>query len=189
MKPVSMLSAVVLAMAAASASAATDSGLAGRDPGLQGKGQLTVSSSAFAANGAIPAKYTSDGPGLSPPLSWRGAPAGAKSFAVVVEDPDAPTPQPFIHWMIWNIPASASGLAEGKPPAGVRQGKLMYVGKVGYMGPAPPPGGPHHYHFQVFALDRAIDAPEGAERPALVQAMRGHVLASGELTGLYQSKR
>ena len=188
MRSVSILAAAAVAVAAGAALADTASGLAIRDPALQAKAQLKVSASAFAPGGPIPLKYTSYGESLSPPVSWSGAPKGTRSFALIIEDPDASTPQPFIHWMIWNIPGAATGLAEGKLPDGARQGKLMYVGKVGYMGPRPPPGGPHHYHVQVFALDQAPDAADGAERPALLAALKGHVLASGETVGVYQKQ-
>ena len=189
MRSVSILAAAAVAVAAGAALADTASGLAIRDAGLHGKGQLKVTSAAFAAGGAIPVKYTSYGQSISPPVSWSGAPRGTRSVALIIEDPDASTPQPFIHWMIWNIPGSVSGLAEGKLPDGGRQGKLMYVGKVGYFGPRPPAGGAHHYHVQVFALDQAPDAADGAERAALVAAMKGHVLASGETVGVYQNQQ
>jgi Raf kinase inhibitor-like YbhB/YbcL family protein len=170
---------------AGSSHAASVSGLAISDAGLKGSKSLSVSSSAFPGD-AIPEVYTSYGQGVSPALTWGKGPYGTRSFAVIVEDPDAPMPTPFVHWMVWNIPASAQGFAKGGPPAGSRQGKLMFVGKVGYMGPRPPPGGPHHYHFQVFALDRALELADGAERAELVEAMKGHVLASGELIATFQ---
>jgi len=184
-----LLAALALTAVAGSACAASDSGLAIADPGLTAPGKLKVSSPAIAPGGAVPVRYTADGEGVSPPLAWTGAPSGAKSVALIVEDPDAPLPQPFVHWMVWDIPAGTASIAEGSAPAGAHQGKLMFVGKVGYMGPKPPPGGPHHYHFQVFALDRPVGLADGAERAALVGAMKGHVLASGELVGTYQHKQ
>ena len=183
-----VLAALALTAMAGSACAGSDKDLAINDPGLKAGARLKVTSSAIAPGGAIPQRYSAYGQSVSPPLAWSGAPAGTRSFALIIEDPDAPTPQPFIHWMAWDIPAGTASIAEGSVPAGARQGKLMYVSKVGYMGPRPPPGGPHHYHIQLFALDRPLGLPDGAERPALVDAMKGHVLASGELVGTYQQK-
>ena len=147
------------------------------------------SASRIGPGGTIPLRFTSYGQGVSPPLAWSGAPGATRAFALIIEDPDAPTPQPFIHWMVWDIPAGTASIAEGTVPPGARQGKLMYVGKVGYMGPRPPPGGPHHYHIQLFALDRPAGLPDGADRAALIRAMKGHVLASGELVATYQHKQ
>lgn len=180
----SVFAAVVASTAPARA--ASIAGLASADPGLKGRGTLAVSSPRIAAGGAIPDVYSSYGPSVSPPLVWSKGPPGARSYALIVEDPDAPMPTPFVHWMVWNLPAGVTTLAEGAVPAGARQGKLMFVGKTGYMGPRPPAGGPHHYHFQVFALDRMLDLPDGAERPQLADAMKGHVLASGELIATFQ---
>jgi Raf kinase inhibitor-like YbhB/YbcL family protein len=185
MKLVVALSALALAFTVP-AHAASISGLAVADPGLKGKGTLAVSSPRIAAGGAIPDVYSAYGPSVSPPLGWSKGPAGTRGYALIIEDPDAPMPTPFVHWMVWNLPAGVTSLAEGAPPAGARQGKLMFVGKTGYMGPRPPAGGPHHYHFQVFALDRMLDLADGAERPQLAGAMKGHVLASGELIATFQ---
>ncbi len=187
MKLAAAFSALALAAGlAVPALAASISGLATADPGLKGTGVLAVSSPRIAAGGAIPEVYSSYGASTSPPVAWSKGPAGTRSYALIIEDPDAPTPTPFVHWMVWNLPAGATSLAEGAAPAGARQGKLMFVGKIGYMGPRPPAGGPHHYHIQVFALDRALDLPDGAERPQLGDAMKGHVLASGELIATFQ---
>jgi len=187
MKLVALVAALGTAwLAATSACAATNAGLAIADPGLKGAKALTVSSPAIAVNGSIPQAYSAYGKGVSPPLAWGKGPYGTRSFAVIVEDPDAPIAVPFVHWMVWNIPAGTTSLAEGAVPPGARQGKLMFVGTVGYMGPRPPDPSPHHYHFQVFALDAVPDLPAGAERAALAAAMKGHVLASGELVATYQ---
>jgi Raf kinase inhibitor-like YbhB/YbcL family protein len=184
-----LLAALALAALAGSAQAGSDKDLAIRDPGLKAAVRLKVSSPAIAPGGAIAQRFTSYGQGVSPPLVWSGAPAATRAFALIIEDPDAPTPQPFVHWLVWDIPARTASIAEGTVPAGARQGRLMYVGKVGYVGPRPPPGGPHHYHIQVFALDQATGLPDGADRAALARAMRGHVLASGELVATYQHKQ
>ena len=178
----------VAALAASRACAATTAGLAIADPGLKAAQVLKVSSQKIPPGGPIPQAYSADGQGVSPPLAWSKGPFGSRSFALIVEDPDAPLPTPFVHWMVWNIPAGVTAASQGAVPAGAVQGKLMFVGTVGYMGPRPPDASPHHYHFQVFALDRTIDLPAGAERPALVEAMKGHVLASGELVAAYQKQ-
>lgn len=184
-----LLAALALATLAGSAQAGSDKDLAIHDPGLKAAARLRVTSPAIAPGGAIPQRFTADGQGVSPPLAWTVAPAATRAFALIIEDPDAPTPQPFVHWMVWDIPARTASVPEGTVPAGARQGKLMYVGKVGYMGPRPPSGGPHHYHFQIFALDRPIGLADGADRAALTGAMKGHVLASGELVATYQHKQ
>ncbi len=155
-------------------------------PGLAASGRLQVTSSAFAAGGSIPSIYSSYDKSVSPPLAWRGLPPGTASVAVVLEDPDAATPAPFNHWLVWNIPPAAPGLAKGSIPGGARQGKLAYVGTVGYMGPKPPAGPAHHYHFEVFALDRSLDLAEGSGLSDLTRAMLGHVLASGEIVATFQ---
>jgi Raf kinase inhibitor-like YbhB/YbcL family protein len=189
MKPLALLTTIILAAGMAGAvGAATTAGLAINDPGAAAAKKLAVTSPKIASGGAIAEMYSAYGQSVSPPLHWGKGPYGTRSFALIVEDPDAPMPTPFTHWMVWNLPASTTSVAEGAVPAGARQGKLMFVGKVGYMGPRPPAGGPHHYHFQVFALDQALDLPDGAERPALMAAIKGHVLASGELVGTYQKQ-
>lgn len=155
--------------------------------------QLNVSSSAFANGAMMPQKYSEYADGVSPPLSW-GAVAGARSYAVIAEDPDAPN-KPFVHWLAWNIPPMVTMLPEGvqeqprlTEPEGVLQGKTTR-GSVGYMGPKPPPGDPaHRYHFQVFALDTMLDVPFGADRDQLLAAMKGHVIGKGEVMGKYAQK-
>jgi Raf kinase inhibitor-like YbhB/YbcL family protein len=164
-------------------------------PESGGGGKLAVRSAAFANGAMMAAKYSEYADGVSPPLSWSTV-QGAKSYAVILEDPDAPQ-KPFVHWLAWNIPASVTGLPEGvqeqprlTEPDGVLQGRTTR-GSIGYYGPRPPVGEPaHHYHFQVFALDTVLSVPFGADRDALLKAVQGHVLAKGELTGLYtQSKK
>jgi Raf kinase inhibitor-like YbhB/YbcL family protein len=149
---------------------------------------MKLTSGAFQEGATIPAKHTADGPNLSPPLSWSGAPGNTKSFALVCEDPDAPRGT-WIHWVVYNLPADAQELAEGVSTdltlaGGARQGKNDF-GKIGYGGPAPPPGKPHRYFFRVFALDQLLDLPEKANRAQLEAAMKGHLLASGQLMGKY----
>ncbi len=147
-----------------------------------------VTSPAFAAGAAIPLRHSAYGDGLSPALSWSGLPAETRSVALMMEDPDARSARPYVHWLAWNIDPAAGGVPEGvtaeNRPAGLRQGRNTR-GRTGYFGPRPPGSQPHHYHFQLFALDAPLDLADGAGREALLAAMRGHVIASGELVGLF----
>lgn len=155
---------------------------------------LKVGSGGFAAGAAMPAKYSEYADGVSPPLAWSAVP-GAKSYALIMEDPDAPQ-KPFVHWLAWNIPASVTSLPEGvqeqprlTEPDGVLQGRTTR-GSTGYYGPRPPVGDPaHHYHFQVFALDTVLALPFGADRDQLVKAIEGHVLAKGVVVGRYAQQQ
>jgi Raf kinase inhibitor-like YbhB/YbcL family protein len=164
-------------------------------PQTQTQGKLAVNSSSFAKGGAIPMKYTEYADGVSPALSWSPVP-NAKSYAIVMEDPDAKPVTPFVHWLVWNIPANITSLPEGvqeqprlTEPEGVLQGRTTR-GSMGWTGPRPPAGDPaHHYHFQVYALDTVLDVAWGAERDQLLDAMKGHVLAKGELVGTYAQKQ
>jgi Raf kinase inhibitor-like YbhB/YbcL family protein len=154
---------------------------------------LTVHSTAFASGQPIPRRHSGDGEDLSPPLSWSGVPASARELALIVDDPDAPTPEPWVHWVIYKIPVTTEGLAEGVPPvphAGspptALQGKNSW-GSVGYRGPAPPKGhGVHRYFFKLYALDKTLDVPEGLDKPSLLKAMKGHIVAEGELMGTFE---
>lgn len=153
-------------------------------------GSLVLKSSAFAHQGAIPSKYTCDGEDISPPLEWSGAPADTKSFALIVDDPDAPIGT-FNHWILFNIPAGVNQLAEGISRQdtladGSRQGKTSWR-KVGYGGPCPP-SGTHRYFFTLYALDIMLDLPAGASKEQVLQAMSGHILAKGELMGTYKRR-
>ena len=164
-------------------------------PQTQARGALTVSASGFARGGEIPARYSEYADGVAPPLSWTAVP-NAKSYAIIMEDPDAKPVTPVVHWLAWNIPATLTRLPEGlqeqprlTDPDGVLQGRTTH-GSTGWYGPHPPVGDkPHHYHFQVYALDRMLDVPWGAERDQLLEAMQGHVLAKGELVGTYAQKQ
>lgn len=148
-----------------------------------------IASPAFPANGPIPQRYTCKGSNAgSPPLAWKGVPAGAKTLALIVKDPDAPRGT-FIHWVIYNLPAAASGLEAGVPPAaklanGALQGNNT-LGNIGYMGPCPPPGPAHHYHFYLMALDTALDLQPGATAEQVEAASRGHVKGKAELVGTF----
>jgi len=158
---------------------------------------LNVQSSAFPPDGPIPDRFSDYFGKVSPPLTWSPLPPEAKSVAVVVEDPDAPRPnKPFLHWLAYNLPTSATALPEDVPkrgrldePAGALQGKNG-SGTVGYFGPRPPPGhGPHHYHFQVFAMDCTLDLGPGATRKQLLDAMSGHVVSRGRVMGTYEKPK
>ena len=167
--------------------AGTADQLAIANPALKGKTALKVSSPAFAAGAAIPEDFSAYGKNGSPPLRWGKGPYGTRSFALVLEDPDAPMASPFVHWITWNIPAGATAFDAGQTPPGAVQGK-MGAGRLGYFGPRPPAGPAHHYHFQVFALDQTPGLTSDADLKALETAMAGHVLASGELVATYQKK-
>lgn len=152
---------------------------------------IQITSAAFADGQPIPAKYTADGLDISPPLAWTNAPAGAKSFALITDDPDAPKGT-WVHWVIYDLPPTATTLAENTPnspqlPDGTKQG-LNSFKKIGYNGPAPPPGKVHHYFFKIYALDAALDLQPGATKADLLNATDGHVLAQGQLVGTYQRK-
>jgi Raf kinase inhibitor-like YbhB/YbcL family protein len=124
---------------------------------------FTITSTAFGNGQKIPTQYTGDGKDVSPSLSWNNTPSGTKEFALICDDPDAPTPEPWVHWVIYGIPVNLTSLPEGVPPiqkpaapTGAAQGKNSWKNAVGYRGPAPPPGhGTHHYHFR---LSRSIAA-------------------------------
>jgi Raf kinase inhibitor-like YbhB/YbcL family protein len=150
--------------------------------------KFAVASPAFAAGGAIPLRHSAYGDGLSPALTWSGLPAETRSVALMMEDPDARSTRPFVHWLAWNVDPALGGLPEGVTadvrPAGMSQGRNSRGG-LGYFGPRPPGSLPHHYHFQLFALDAPLRLAEGADREALLAAMRGHVVAKGELVGLF----
>lgn len=155
--------------------------------------KLTLSSTAFQAGEPIPAKYTGEGADVSPNLAWSDVPSGTAELALIVDDPDAPSAEPWVHWVIYKIPGQATGLKEGVPradtvadPAGAVQGKNSWS-TVGYRGPMPPPGhGTHHYHFKLYALDKALSAPVGLTKAKLLDALRGRILAQGELIGTYK---
>ena len=148
-----------------------------------------LSSPAFRDGERIPTQHTCDGADLSPPLSWTTPPTGTKALALTVDDPDAPTGN-WVHWVVYNLPSTTQGLSANVPkeptlPDGALQG-LNDFGRVGYGGPCPPPGTPHHYLFTLYALDGQISLPPRATKAQLEQRMKGHVLSHTRLTGLYQ---
>jgi len=149
---------------------------------------FALKATAFTDGGGIPKKYTCDGADVSPALNWNNAPAGTQSFALIADDPDAPVGT-WTHWIIWNIPASATALPESVPKVGdaadgARQGRNDFK-RIGYGGPCPPPGKPHRYFFKLYALDARLDVKAGAGRNDLERAMKGHVLSQTELMGTY----
>ena len=164
--------------------------LAGSPAGAQAaSAEMLVESAAFKAGQAIPARFSCEGRNTSPALTWADIPSGTKTFAVLVDDPDAPGGD-WIHWVFYNLPASLSGLPEGiakkeKPSGGGVQGRNSFE-KTGYDGPCPPPGSPHHYYFHVYALDTDLKLAVPADANALKSAMQGHILGEGELMGTFQ---
>jgi Raf kinase inhibitor-like YbhB/YbcL family protein len=151
---------------------------------------VELKSAAFQAGDLIPAKYTCDGEDMSPPLNWSDPPAGTQSFALISDDPDAPVGT-WVHWVIWNIPASARALDENLPktaslPNGVRQGTTDFR-RVGYGGPCPP-SGTHRYFFKLYALDTTLTLPASTTKKDLEKAMHGHILGQPELMGKYRRR-
>jgi len=157
-----------------------------------GETAMEIESSAFVHEGGIPARYTCEGDDVSPPLAWRGVPAGTKSLALIVDDPDAPDPaaprMTWVHWVLYNMPATASGLPEAVAntdlPPGTRAGTSDFR-RTEWGGPCPPIGR-HRYFHKLYALDTGLQLPPGARKPDVEQAMRGHVLAEAVLVGTYQ---
>ena len=145
--------------------------------------------SAFPEGATIPQRYTCEGQDISPAIEWSGPPAQAKSFALILDDPDAPSGT-FTHWVVYNIPAATHTLAEGFRPAGGSATGVNDFGKTGYGGPCPPRGhGPHRYNFKLFALDvPSLDLRAGAKRSDVDRALRGHVVEQATYTGRYERK-
>jgi len=149
---------------------------------------ISVSSSAFQEGGMIPMKYTCDGDDISPPLQWAEIPEGTKSIALICDDPDAPMGT-WVHWVTWNIPSPVCDLAEGVSPRpelpdGSRQG-ISDFGRPGYGGPCPP-SGTHRYYFTIYALDTMLNLPASTRKADLIKAVKGHILAQGQLMGRYR---
>ncbi|MCX6357731.1 MAG: YbhB/YbcL family Raf kinase inhibitor-like protein [Candidatus Aureabacteria bacterium] len=152
---------------------------------------ITVTSPTFREGGMIPSAHTCDGRDSSPPLEWSGIPAGTKALALVCDDPDAPAGT-WVHWVLYNIPADRRSLPGGQPTAetlagGAGQG-VNDFGRFGYGGPCPP-SGTHRYYFKLYALDARLDLAGRVTKAALLDAMKGHVLADGALMGRYARRR
>jgi len=150
--------------------------------------ELKVTSSAFKEGEMIPKKYTCDDRDVSPPLAWGQTPPGTKSAALICDDPDAPMGT-WVHWVLFNVPAGTHELPENVAPEktlafGERQGKNSW-GKIGYGGPCPP-GGTHRYYFKLYALDTVLNLESGSTKAQLLAAMKGHILAEGQLMGKYK---
>jgi Raf kinase inhibitor-like YbhB/YbcL family protein len=154
----------------------------------EGEMTLSLSSPVFQEGEDIPITYTCDGQDISPPLTWGEPPSETQSFALIMDDPDAPGGV-FTHWLLFNLPADSRDLPEAVPPHnelenGALQGKNS-LGNIGYGGPCPPSGSAHHYRFTIYALDQALDLMAGASRKQVIDAITGHILARGQLTGMY----
>jgi Raf kinase inhibitor-like YbhB/YbcL family protein len=148
-----------------------------------------LTTSAFENGAMIPKEFTCDGPDISPPLTWTEPPRGTKSFALIVDDPDAPSGT-WVHWVLYEVPADTHELSEGvrrdrQLSNGALQGRNDF-GKIGYNGPCPPKGGPHRYFFKLYALDARTNLKAGASKGDLERAMKGHILAQTEIIGRFR---
>src|SRR5262245_31006044 len=154
--------------------------------------QFTLTSSAFSHQGSVPQRYTCEGDDISPPLEWSGAPAGTRSFVLIVDDPDAPDPRAprmtWVHWVLYNLPAAAKALPEGVKgdalPAGTKEGRNDWK-RTGYGGPCPPIGR-HRYFHKLYALDTLLPDLGVPSKPNLERAMKGHTLAQAEVLATYE---
>lgn len=161
---------------------------------------MNVTSSAMEEGAKIDPRFTEEGLDVSPPLAWSDVPGETKSFALICDDPDAPSPRnprpdPWVHWILFNIPADCRELPEGvardgapSQVPGATQGANSWPSdNIGYRGPAPPPGsGAHRYFFKLYALDTSLDLPAGADKADLLKAMSGHVVATGQIMGTFE---
>lgn len=157
-------------------------------PSLAAAAEFALTSAAFAPEGPVPREHTCDGEDGSPPLAWRGAPAGTKAFALVVDDPDAPAGT-WVHWVYYDLPATLTSLParvprDDVPTAGGRQGRNDFR-RGGYGGPCPPPGKPHRYQFTLYALDAPTGLPPGATKAQVLETIEGHTLGEARLTATY----
>ena len=152
---------------------------------------LQITSTAFVEGQPIPQKYTCQGSDISPPLAWTNGQPNTKSFALIMDDPDAPVGT-WVHWVLYELPANTTGLPEDVAKTqvianGAKQGMNTWP-RLGYGGPCPPPGKPHRYFFKLYALDTMLNLKSGAPKKDVEAAMKGHVLAEGQLMGTYQRK-
>jgi Raf kinase inhibitor-like YbhB/YbcL family protein len=157
---------------------------------------IEITSSAFKEGERIPKKYTGEGTDVSPPLTWTSVPDGVKELVLICDDPDAPTDDPWVHWIIYKIPPDVKNLKEGVPrkprltdPPGALQGQNSWPKgqNIGYRGPMPPPGhGVHRYYFKLYALEAKMAVESGLDKKAILQEIEHHVLAKGQLMGTYQ---
>ncbi|MHC4402389.1 MAG: YbhB/YbcL family Raf kinase inhibitor-like protein [Planctomycetota bacterium] len=157
---------------------------------------IELTSTAFAEAEKIPTRHTGEGDDVSPPLAWSGLPQGTQELALICDDPDAPTSEPWVHWVIYKIPAGTSALPEGvaktprpdEPPGALQGANSWPSGQtIGYRGPMPPPShGVHRYFFKLYALDAELPIEPGQDKNAVLAAMSGRVLAEGQLMGTYR---
>lgn len=150
---------------------------------------MELTSQAFASGAAVPEKYACTGDDISPPLRWTNLPGGVQSYALILDDPDAPSGV-FTHWVLYNLPPNAKELEEGFTPTRhadwrAEAGRNDF-GATGYGGPCPPQGEEHHYYFRLYALDSELDIGPGADRAQVLNAIRGHILEQTELTGTFR---
>lgn len=150
------------------------------------EGTMKLTSPVFSHNGAIPAQYTCDGANISPALEWSEVPGNTNSFALIVDDPDAPA-KVWVHWILFNITDTTHGLVENTASGPFTQGGTDF-NKQEYGGPCPP-SGTHHYHFTIYALDTILDLAAGATKEELLKAMHGHILEQATLIGTYQKQK
>lgn len=169
----------------------------GKADSSQGEKRMTIqiTSPAFNDGEPIPQKYTGEGPDVSPPLNWTGIPEGTKELVLICDDPDAPTNEPWVHWVIYKLPADIKGLKEGVPrktrltdPQGALQGKNSWPSgqNIGYRGPMPPRGPAHRYYFKLYALEAKLAVEPGMEKKSILQEIQDHILATGQLMGTYK---
>ena len=148
---------------------------------------IEVSSPAFEPGGSIPRKHTGEGQDVSPALRWSGLPEETKEIALICDDPDAPRTEPWVHWVVYKIPADRTGLPEGGAQEAL-EGNNDF-GAQGYGGPMPPRShGVYHYHFKIYALDAELEAVAGLTKDRLLEAIEGHILEEGELIGTYERR-
>jgi Raf kinase inhibitor-like YbhB/YbcL family protein len=145
---------------------------------------LKAVSPSFENGGLMPAKFTCDGENISPEISWEGVPGNVKSLSLICDDPDAPSGD-FVHWVVFNIPVEVNGFKENARVSEIADLGSTDFGRPGYGGPCPP-SGTHHYHFKVYALDNMVETNRNIDKYDLLDKMEGHILAKGELVGLYK---
>jgi len=148
---------------------------------------FALTSAAFQPAARIPKKHTGEGADVSPPLAWTGMPKGARELALICDDPDAPRPTPWVHWVLYGLSPTLTGLKEGDSGDGIEG--MTDFGTVGYGGPMPPPGhGVHRYFFRLYALDAVLDKAPGWTKERLLSEMKGHILGMAEFIGTYERK-
>jgi len=176
---------LIVLLAAALGLTLTHGAILGWDRGAHAGAEsaMRITTADFPAGGAIPRKFTADGDDLSPALAFQGAPDGTRAFALIMDDPDAPVGL-WVHWVVYDLPAGAAGLAQGQPRSATLEGGARQ-GRTGWNGPDPPPGKPHRYFFKLYALDGPLGLEPGATARQVEAAMKGKVLAQAELMGTY----